>query len=315
MAEGQKGLSRVVEVNGKPQDELLQAASCVQEEKTHGSQKESKKTQTESKKICEDKSQGNGKRSEIKLPMGYKMTLKRRRDIMLHTNTILEALASNNLDQLLTEIKATPTLLSKGSADFSFHHQLYQNICVNGLKDMLECTHKHLHEGHKNSPWLNLVLFVLERCCMTSAALKRALSFPGMAPLLEDFIDTYLVAFIDTPFLNSDKLRYLARNICMVLNILGKFMAFPTLISNDLRTWWKTISESHLGRAHEILNNAPPLKPENLASINDFHLVSAMIVHISECMERIQASDPPQPYEIVKRLDQNGAFYTVFVLR
>ena len=305
-AEGEKHFAEAVKVECASHDEIQQSKSLVQEEKPNDLQEENKKRHA--MKRCGEKSQKNEESCEIPLPVGCKITLKNEEDITLNTNKILELLASKDPYVCFSVLFIYSY---EDREKFVFPYQLQQNVGVCGLKEILENSCKLLREGHSNSPRLVAYLFVLSSCCTTSAAVRKVLSFPGIVPLVKDFINTYMVAFIGTPFLKDDKLFHLGRSLASVLTMIGKFMAFsrPSQ-SDDLLTWWKDIDELYKGRASAVTSNHKVHKGENNA-IDALKVVSAVLIGVSETMERMQATDPPQPYEIVKGLNHRR-YYAVF---
>ena len=300
MAEEQQFLSGAEQVEDASLDGKLQSKPCVQEEKLRGSREKHKMIQT--KKTCGSKPPENGENSEITLLVGCKIYPKSEKDIVLLSNNILETL-----------FKTMKIPIIPNDYPVQFHRQVYQNVCLNGLKEILETALKLLREGHQNSPVLLAFLYTLDMCCTTSAAARRALSFPGIVPLFKDFIDTYMVVFIGTPFLKTEQLFHLARSLTCVLNIVGKFMAFPEPFqSNELVTWWERIEELYWNISEEVLSNCilRESKNNNVAR-NGLGFVCASVVRVSGAKMLIQASGPPQPCEIVKYLTQKD-YYAVF---
>ena len=296
MAEGQEGLSETIEVADASRDGALEPQSPVVE-KPHDRQNENKKTQP--KETRRDKAHRNGESNEITLPVGCKVTPKNEQNIVLHTNNIMEALKA-------TYLHALPY-------DYSIEqlYQVYQNVSVHDLKDILENTCILLREGHQNSTELLASISTLCCSCTTSAAVKRVLSFPGIVPLFKDFIDTYMIAFISTPFLKSDQLAPLARSLTLMLCIIGKLMAFskPSQ-SGDLLTWWKAIDELYQNRCRSAFSNFTIHRAIN-NDCDGLEFLSGCLIVVSKSMEQMQATHPPQPWEIVKRLNPLQ-YYAVF---
>ena len=291
MAEGKKSLLGVVEVGDSSQEGILQREPCMQEEKTRARRKEYEKPQTE--KACGGNAQGNGESREITPPVGCKIAPKNETDIVLHTNNILESLKTMSLPLPLDDYP------------HQLQQQVYQNVGVDGLKMILENVCKLLREGgHQTSRRLSVYLSILHKSCSTSAAVKRVRSCPGIIPLYKDFIDTYMIGFIGTPFLKAGQLYYLAYSLAIVLRIVGKFMAFskPSQ-TDDLFTWWKSIDELYRDRILSAISHLTPQIATQKAINHAFHgleLMSACFMGVSESMERMQTTDPPQPYEILE---------------
>ena len=297
MAEGHEGLPGAMQVEHTSQGGGLQPESFVQDEKSQVSEVENKVKQT--KETCGDDAQRNGKGCEITLPLGCKNHPKSEHDIVAYTNAIMEFLKSMNMP------------LIREYSSFQQQHQVYQNVSVNDLKEILENTCTLLREGHQNSPELFALTYTLDMCCTTSAAVKRVLSVPGIVPLLKGFIDTYFVAFIGTPFLNADQLCYLAMSITSTLRIAGKFMLFPKLChSDDLFTWWKNIDELYRERTGVVTFNVPPHMAIN-GTYNCLEVLTGVVMKVSKSAKLMQANDLPKPCEVMSGLNCTN-YYAVF---
>ena len=295
MAEEVTGLLGTLKVADASQDGKLQPQPPMQEEKHHSRKDVTKKTTT--KKTCHDKGRENGESYGITLPVGCKISPKGEPDIVLQTNNVMESLKA-------IEMPGLP-----GDYSILQQFQVYQNVSVNGLKGILENTCKLIREGHQNSPELFAFLCLLSWCCSTSAAVRRALSFPGIVPLLKGFIDTYLIAFINTPFLKSGKLGNLANSLAFMMTIIGRFMAFSKPpMSDDLLTWWKAIDKLYEKRSWSSLSNVTLRRAMN-NDVDGLEVVSSSFIVVSTSMKQMQATRPPQPCEILK--PYNAAHYYV----
>ena len=294
MAEGQEGLLKAMGVGDAPQNGTQQPGSYVQEEKLHISGRENKLAQP--MKICRDKAQEKVESGAIMLPVGCKVSPKSEDYILFHTGLILHTMGTYS-----------------PPVDDSVQNkcQIYQNVCVNSLKDILENTCKLLREGHRNSRELIGSIAALDTCCTTSAAVRRALLFPGIIPLLKDFIDTYMIAFIDTPFLRTDQLRSLALSITAALCMVGKFVVYSkTPQSEKLLTWWKAIEELYWGRSWVVLSNAKPHR-NKYNNYDGLEFVCRAMITVSESIKLMQAKDPPLPCDIMRDLNHTKR-YVVF---
>ena len=299
-AEGQARFSEDMKVDNTSQDKILQPDPPVQEGETHEIQEEIKETKAMG--TCRDGEHVHGQNRETTLPVGYKMIPKRGEDIVLNTHRTLTFLESNN--PILWSQVLDMWSIRHESETCLIQYQLVQNVSVNGLKEILENACKLLRKGNQNSHQLSAYLFVLNVCCMTSAVVRRAVSFPGIVPLFKDFINNYLIGFIGTPFLKAGPLVNLAGSLAAVLNMVEKFMAFSTFSQpDDLLPWWKTIDELCLDRSSAICNDK--LK-DKVNTFDGLEIVSAMVISVSQTIKMMQATDPPPSCEIMKLLDPRG---------
>ena len=299
-AVGQARFSEDMKVDNTSQDKILQPDPPVQEGETHEIQEEIKETNAMG--TCSDGEHVHGQSRETTLPMGYKMIPKRGEDIVLNAHRTLTFLESNN--PILWSQVLDMWSIRHESETCLIQYQLVQNVSVNGLKEILENACKLLRKGNQNSHQLSAYLFVLNVCCMTSAVVRRAVSFPGMVPLFKDFINNYLIGFIGTPFDEAGPLVNLAGSLAAILNMVEKFMAFSTSSqSDDLLPWWKTIDELCLDRSSAICNDK--LK-DNVNTFDGLEIVSVMVISVSQTMKMMQATDPPPPCNIMKLLDPRG---------
>ena len=199
MAEGQKSFSSAVKVEAVSQDEKLPPEAPLQP-----SLKE--RTKTHMKETRRDKAQQNVEINAVKLPEGCKETPQNEHAVSLHTKRILDSLLNNDMLQFRLELEIFNVMCRESGDDHSFQYQLSQNITVNGLEEILENTRKRFlkGEGYQNPRGLNPFLIILDRCCTTSNAVKRVMSFPGIISLLKDFINIYMMSFADDNFFVAD---------------------------------------------------------------------------------------------------------------